>query len=99
MVDQCDDDFKDVEYEEQPKTLWETQCEIVEGEECNLETVIKKKPLEETVCTTVPENKCETVIKMKNEEECTVEYVCDDSDNGDGDGSNGGNRNNNGNNG
>ena len=69
---QCDDDYKEVEYEEVENTLWHSKCEIVDGEECNLETVIKKKPLEETVCNTVPENRCETVIKMETDKECKI---------------------------
>merc|ERR1711952_425377 len=75
---ECDDTLEVVPAQNKHHIV-ETECKKVAAEECNPETVIKKKPVQETVCTTVPENKCETVIKQEQDNECKIvaKNVCE----------------------
>ena len=55
-------------HEEKEVEVVETQCKKVPDEECNLETVLVKKPLEETICKTIRQ----TMHKLKTSEIFTV---------------------------
>ena len=61
-------------YFDEKRTLTESECSIVEEEECNLETVVRQVEREVTKCGTVEETVCLNVMDTRLEEECkTVE--------------------------
>ena len=56
-------------YFDEELTLTESECSVVEKEECNLETVVRQVEQEVTDCGTVEEEICLNVMDTKVEEE------------------------------
>ena len=77
-VVQCDD-VSVVMYFDEERTLTESECSLVEEEECHLETVVREVEREVTQCGTVEETVCLNVMDTRYEEECkTVEdRICE----------------------
>ena len=74
---QCHD-VSVVMYFDEELTLTESECSVVEKEECNLETVVRQVEQEVTDCGTVEEEICLNVMDTRLEEECKVlhDKVC-----------------------
>ena len=65
-------------YFDEELTLTESECSVVEKEDCNLETVVRQVEQEVTDCGTVEEEICLNVMDTRLEEECKVVHdkVC-----------------------
>ena len=76
-MSQCHD-VSVVMYFDEELTLTESECSVVEKEECNLETVVRQVEQEVTDCGTVEEEICLNVMDTRLEEECKVVHdkVC-----------------------
>ena len=59
-------------YFDEEKTLTESECQIVDTESCQLETVIKSQTIAVTECGLVEEERCLNVMDTTLEEECKV---------------------------
>ena len=76
---QCDD-VSVVMYFDEERTLTESECSLVEEEECHLETVVREVEREVTQCGTVEETVCLNVMDTRYEEELKVDKTNMDPD-------------------